>query len=327
MKAAFQFVAALGVALALAACGGGTSPTTKAPATQSVTGTMVKTAGSSIGVNGTTYNAGRATIRVNGAPATVADLRSGMRVRVKAMSDNNGNHEAIEVESDAEVRGAVTAVDAATTSFSIGSTTVVTDAKTVFDNLMPASFDAIKQGVVVEVDGMRNAAGAIVATRVEGKTTRQGAGGGGAPENDELRGPVTAVGTASLTIGTTVVNVTAATTFAPSTCSLATITPGSVVEADGAFASDGSFDATRIECAGKEPGDDADENEVEGLVTGLDKATKTFTVDTQAVKWTDTTRFEGGTADDLANDVRVEVKGTLDGNTLVASEIEIEAGR
>lgn len=329
MKAAFQTLAALAVALTLAACGGGSSdtPTSSAPATQSVTGTMVKTAGSTISVNGRMFNVSRATVRVNGASATAADLRTGMRVRVKGKSDNNGNNEATEVESDAEVRGAVTAVDAANKSFSIGTTKVVTDANTVFDDLTPASFDAIKEGVVVEVDGTRNAAGDIVASRVEGKTTGAG-GGAGEAEKDELRGPVTAVGATSITIGTTVVNVTATTTFAPSTCSLASIKTGAVVEAHGTFAADGSFGATRIECedAGN-GGGEMEDNEVEGLVAGLSAADKTFTVDTQAVKWTDTTKFKDGTAADLANDVRVEVKGTLDGTTLVATEIEIKAKR
>lgn len=328
MKAAFKTLAALAVALTLAACGGGSSdtPTASAPATQSVTGTMVKTAGSTISVNGRMFNVSRATVRINGASATAADLRTGMRVQVKGKSDNNGNNEATEVESDAEVRGAVTAVDAASKSFSIGTTKVVTDTNTVFDDLTPASFDAIKEGVVVEVDGTRNAAGDIVATRVEGKTTR--AGGGGEDEKDELRGPVTAVGTTSITIGTTVVNVTATTTFAPSTCSLASIKTGAVVEAHGTFAADGSFSATRIECedAGNGSGE-MEDNEVEGLVSGLNTTDKTFTVDTRAVKWTDTTKFKDGTAADLANDVRVEVKGTLDGTTLVATEIEIKARR
>ncbi len=326
MKTALHAISAGLCALTLAACGGGGSSGTSAPTSQSTTGTMVKTTASSITVNGKTFDVSRATVRINKAPASAADLRTGMRVAVKG----NGGNDASEVDSDAEVRGPVSSVSASTTpqSFMIGQTKIVVDASTVYDDLTPASFDAIKQGVVVEVDGTRNAAGDIVATRIEGKSAAAGSGGTD-PASDELRGPVTAIASGGLTVGTQAITVTDTTQFAPpTTCSFTTIKVGDPVEVHGTLGTGGTFTATRIECEGADDhGGTAsgDQNEVEGLVTNPDKTAKTFTVDTQAVRYTDTTRFENGTPDNLIADARVEVKGTMDGTTLVATQIVFEA--
>jgi hypothetical protein len=327
MKASLQGFAAGVLILALAGCGGGGTTAPSNQAAQSITGTMVKTSASSITVNGKAFDVSHATIRVNRQVATAADLRNGMRVQVKGRSTGGGN-EASEVESNAEVRGAVTAVSAG--GFSIGTVNVIVDTTTVFENLTPASIDAIKVGVVVEVHGTHNAAGDIVATRVEGKPAASGGGGAAEAANDEVRGAVTAVGADSITIGTTVATVSATTVFAPAaTCSLASIKVGAAVEAHGTFSTAGAFTATRIECEDQDENPagagNGEANEVEGLVSGLDKTTRSFTLDTQAVTYSDTTRFTDGTVDLLANDVRVEVKGTMNGTTLVATEIEIKA--
>lgn len=327
MKAALQgLVVGLSIVV-LAGCGGSGTTTGMSSPSTSTTGTMVKTSASTISVNGKTFDVSRATIRVNKSVATAADLRSGMRVKVKAKSSGSGN-DASEVDSDAEVRGAVTAVDAGPPqSFTIGTTKVLVDANTVYDDLTPASLAAILVGVEVEVDGTRNAAGDIVATRVEGKGAAAGAGT--ETEDDELRGTVAAVDASSITVGTQVVTVTATTVFAPTTCSLSSIKPGSTIEAHGSFGAAGAFTATRIECEDQGVHDGADasggENDVEGLVSSVDKTAGTFTVDTQAVRYTDATRFEDGTVDSLVADARVEVRGTLDGTTLVATEIEFKA--
>lgn len=320
MKKTFQTLATVAVAFAVAACGGGESTGSSNPTSTSVTGTVVKASGSSIDVNDTSFDISRASVRINKAPATAADLRAGMRVTVKGKTGGGADDTTTEVEAQNEVKGAVTAIDAATTSFNIGTTKVVTDANTVFDNLTPATFASIKVDLVVEVHGTRNAAGAVVATRVEAKKAA-GAGPVDAAAN-EVHGAITAVGTSSVTVGTTVITITATTTFKPSTCTQSTLAVGTMIEAHGTLAADGSLAATSIECEAQKAAG-AQKAEVEGLVAGLDAATSSFTVDTQAVKWSATTRFKKGAAADLANDARVRVKGTLDGTTLVATEIEI----
>jgi uncharacterized Zn-binding protein involved in type VI secretion len=316
--------------LALAGCGGGDGTSTSAATSTQSTGTIVKVAGSSITVNGRSFDVSRASVRINKAAATPADLRAGMRAHVRAHSKGGGEDEATEVESEAEVRGPVTTVDPANKSFTIGTVKVLTDATTVFDDLTPASFDAIKQDMVVEVDGTRNSAGDILATRVEGRPAAEG-GDGANPDDHELHGTVTAIADPSITIGGTKVTVTATTVFLPATtCSLANLKVGQAVEARGLFAADGSLTATRIECEDQNSGQGEDangENEVEGLVSNLHKDAKTFNVDTQAVRYTDTTTFQDGTLDNLVADARVEVKGTLDGTTLVATEIEFKTAR
>lgn len=320
--------------LALAACGGGgggssTTPVTTAKAT-TANGTMTKTAATSITVNGTSFDVSAASVRIDDRAGSAAELRSGMRVRIRASDDGAGHVQAREVEAENEVRGAITTVSAATAPqfFNIGAVKVIVDGSTIYDNLSPAGFAALQAGVFVEVNGMRDATGAVLATRVEGK----GARNGGAAEVDELHGVIGTLGAGQFTLGSVTVTYTAGTTFTPAaSCSASSLAQGQRVEAHGAFTSPGTFAATRIDCEDKEdasrlPGA-GERAGVEGLIGTLDVANKTLTVNGTTVTWSSSTEFKRGTEADLALNVKIEVHGTFDGTRLVATEIEFERVR
>jgi len=118
---------------------------------------------------------------------------------------------------------------------------------------------AIQVGVFVEVDGMRDADGNIVATRVEGKGVRNP----NAADVDELRGVITAVnlGASQFTLGTVVVSFTPTTTFTPPPrCTAASLAPGLRVEVRGAFTANNAFAATRVDCEDLEDDEVADDD-------------------------------------------------------------------
>ncbi len=69
--------------------------------------------------------------------------------------------------------------------------------------------------------------------------------------------------------------------------------------------------------------DDIAKAEVEGFITNLDTTAQTFTVNGQPVNYA-TASFEGGTAADLANGVKVEAEGPISGGILQAVKIEFE---
>ncbi|MEO5574057.1 MAG: DUF5666 domain-containing protein, partial [Gammaproteobacteria bacterium] len=68
---------------------------------------------------------------------------------------------------------------------------------------------------------------------------------------------------------------------------------------------------------------EGNELDLEGFVADFVSATN-FTINGQAVTTNSQTSYEHGVATDLANNVRVEVEGTLTGGVLVASKVSIE---
>jgi hypothetical protein len=134
-----------------------------------------------------------------------------------------------------------------------------------------------------------------------------------------VEGTVTAVDSASGTLtvlGQTVVT-DAMTIFEG--LDLATLTVGQRVEVSGYSAGEGRIIASFIAA------DDADQSpeELTGVVAGLDSSAQTFLIGSQLISYASvaTLDLDGAT---LSDGMQVEVEGTLDGDVLVASEIEAE---
>lgn len=101
---------------------------------------------------------------------------------------------------------------------------------------------------------------------------------------------------------------------------LADLKMGDFVEVSGQRQSDGRILATRIERKLTKSGDSGyNESELRGTLASLDSTAKTFLVGTQKVDYTSATLK--GT---LANGVRVEVEGPLNGTTIAARKVEVE---
>jgi hypothetical protein len=96
---------------------------------------------------------------------------------------------------------------------------------------------------------------------------------------------------------------------------------GLIVNARGTFAN-GVLSATSVR--GHHNRLNHGHAELEGLVTGYDAAAGTFTLHGQPVQLTSTTSYSHGTASDIENGVKVEVKGEIANGILTVRKLEIE---
>jgi hypothetical protein len=323
LRLAFLAAAA---ALIISGCGGGTGGTGSGgdtPTSAVSVGVMAK---GSVIVNGVRYEDTTANISIDDTPKTAADLRDGMVVRVAGTVNPDGvNGTAQRVEAQIEVRGSVTAVFPAENPqrLVVLGQNVIVDDLTVYSNV--ANFGAIAVSDLIEVHGLRDTQARVRATRIEANTAQMG-------DNtvDEIRGVVSGgAGTNPTTfnLGTQAVNASAA-VIAPAGASYQN---GSVVEVHCSVrpcAPGGVFQASRIEVedaedSGFQPGS-GQRFEVEGLISGFTAHPGSFSVAGTPVTTTASTRFEGGIATDLANDIKVEAEGNWNGSALIASKIEFK---
>ncbi len=312
-----RFATALAAALVLVRCGGGTDGTGSVPpgAQSVVIGVMTK---GSVIVNGIRFDDGSATIRIDNTAGTPAQLATGMFVKVLGrINADNVSGVADRVEAENEVRGPVQSVNAAGAppSFTVAGLTVFVGASTVFANLNPNSFSVLRPGLRVEVQGLRDPAGNVRASRISAASDA----------SDELKGIVANLNVAAhtFTLGSTTVNF-AAVTAAPS------LANGVAVEVHGTL-SGSDFNATSIDREDQEDAVFQPSNggrfKLEGFVSGLNAQTGAFQIGTRTVQTTASTSYEGGSSADLANGLKVEAEGTLDASgALVATRIEFEDG-
>lgn len=329
-KGLLAVLLAAGIA-GLTACGGGTDgtgaplPAPPPPASGVVTtASGVMTKGSVI-LNGVRFDDSAATV-TDDRGRNAALLANGMVVKLRGRSDDNGTGTAERVDVENELRAAITSIDAAASpqSFVAAGLTVLVDSQTVFANV--ANFAALTVGTRVEVHGLRDATGRVRASRVEAVAAGQGA--------DELRGIVSAVNTTanSFVLNGNITVSYAGATFTPAGATESALVNGTtLVEVRGALAGN-VFTATQIDIEDLEDdnlrGRENEKQEVEGFVTAFTAHPGTFKVNGRDVVTTSSTRFVGGAAADLANDIKVEAEGLVNAQgVLVASKVEFRAVR
>lgn len=316
MKAVVTAAAVVG----LAACGGGSSnDSTPQSAAQSVPviASGAITGFGSVFVNGVRFDTSSAAFTINGKPGTQGDLRVGHVVTIHGHRDDNGHSTADRIDFDDLVKGPVDSVDAAAGTLVVLGQTVLTDADTSFDDNIPgASLAGLKAGDILEVSGMRRADGDIQATRIEAKP---------AGTAFEVTGVASDVDTAAhkLNVNALVVDYSAA---AVRDFPNGQPSNGDLVEAKGTSVNAaGELVASSIER--KHDADDAGAGmqvEIEGLVTRFVSATD-FDVAGKPVTTNSSTRFENGSAAELALNVKVEAEGRLDSNgVLVATKVQFK---
>jgi len=194
-----------------------------------------------------------AVIRHGSRRFTFADLEVGDHIQVKGSMNDAGIVVATEVkvekggngdgedddddeddeEKQAEANGVVSALTGTcpALTFNILTTKITTTATTTFRGLTCA---ALANADVVEVKGVKQADGSIVATRVSMDTDVEGA-------VSALTGTCPAL---TFNVGTTKVTTTATTMFHDITC--ATVANGAIVEVEGTKQADASIVATRV---------------------------------------------------------------------------------
>jgi hypothetical protein len=224
---------------------------------------------------------------MNGVLVLVADSITGKDVGIQG-----------EPGDAVEFQGIVTRGLSADNTFEVNGQTVRLTDDTVFEVGAP---DNITVDVRIEVEGVFDADGIIIAQEVELGT------------GVEIQGTITRGLAADNTfeVNGQAVRFTEDTVFEGGTADdIAIDVP---VEVEGAFDAEGVLVAAIIDFF----------VDIEGTITQVISA-DTFEVNgQQRVRFTDDTVFEGGTADDIAIGVPVEVEGRFDaGDVLVATEIE-----
>jgi hypothetical protein len=303
--------------LLVASCGAGTGGQTAGIDRGGITSGPVTGYGS-VWVNGSEYFTDDAEIEANGQTATEADLAIGQVVVLTSLASGN-RLSAQRIIYESNLKGPVEAgsVDALNGSFVALGQQVIVDSGTSFAaGIIPADITGLLPGdiieVIVEVSGLVDTAGRIRATRIEKED---------APYQVQLSGTVVLGSGMQFTIGTQLVDYsTAMVTGFPG----GLITAGDRVRVSGSdFGGSGEIVATEVAYRGSsvliEDGEDGD---IEGLITDF-VSPQSFSLAGFSVVTNAQTEYSGGTAGDLANNIRIEAEGLFDVNgTLIADEIE-----
>jgi len=321
-----QFFITSGLALMLTACGGGGGGGSIGIGGTGVT--RITTSGTitgfgSIFVNGIEFETGSASITVDdNTAASENDLSLGMVVTVTGTEDASGSTGSAEtVVFDDSIEGPIVGpitpdADGQTKTFTVlGQTVVVDKNSTVFDD---TSFDTLIPNDVLEVSGFVDTTGIINATRVEKKSVFIP----GVSTQVELKGTVGNLNTTArtFTIGTIAIAYTTSTTFEDMT--EAELLDGLFVEVKGAF--DGTVVlADEIEKEDEGFGSNVNKISIEGLITDF-VSNASFKIQGQAVDASNATLTPTSLV--LANGVKVQAEGPIEGGILKATKVEQRGG-
>jgi len=316
MKSISVTLAAL---LVLAACGGIGSSGSTMNGSQSVATLGTITAFGSVYVNGVRYDVSGASLKKNGLMVTQSGLAVGEVALVHGQQNLQsmlGEASSVDVEDQAV--GPVGSIDVGASQLTVLGQTVDVTASTSFgEGITPADLTGLATGDAVEVSGFAGAGGNIAATRIARAE---------ASEHLQVLGAVAGL---DMSAHTFMIN---ALTVDYSAAMLSGFTAGQPADGDLVVVRGTMFDATAVKLmadsvqpADNDPREAAEGGHVEqeGLITRFASAMD-FDVAGAKVTTTMDTRYEGGTAADLALNVQVEVRGMLDASgVLVADEIEI----
>ena len=304
---------AAGTLAVLVACGGGgSSGSMSQTGAQSVATWGTITAFGSVYVNGVRYDVSRATLKKNDTTVAQTGLAVGEVALVRGREDTQtGQGEADSVDVEDSVVGPITTITG--NQLTVLGQTISVTANTSFGPGI-ADLTALKSGDSIEVSGLPGMGGLIMATRI-----------GRAESNEPLQvlGTVGTVSATTFMINGLTVDFSTASGFAsgkpPATGDLV-IARGTVFDPTAV-----KLTATAVRLADTDRDGQAAGGlvEEEGLITSV--SAMGFEVAGAQVTTTPNTVFKGGVATDLAVNVRVEVRGTLDANkVLVADVVEIE---
>jgi len=309
---------ALGIALLTTGCGGGgggggggTGGIDRGGITIAV-GPV--TGFGSIFVNGVEYSTSGATVSVDDNPGTESDLRVGQIVRVEGTVDTTGTKgTATKVTFNDQLEGPIQSIDSAAGRMVVlGQTVQVGPATSFDDRISPAGLDGLAVGNRVEISGTVSSTGVVNATRVELKSDSASV---------EVKGLVASLDTGNkrFAINQLQVDYSAAQVNGFGSGQPAN---GDDVEVKGPLNGSGMLVASSVEKkSASTPGTSEDKADFEGQVTRF-VSTTDFDVAGQRVTTTAATTYDGGTAANLALDVKVEVEGNFDASgRIVATRV------
>ncbi len=322
---------ALAATALLGACGGGGSDTagvgTGGTGSFSV-GTV--TGFGSVFVNGIRYEDNGArlidddgTVKVLGTDDN--PLKIGMVVEVTGSVDDSGTvRSATQIAYGAEIKGPVTAVDAAAGTFNVFGITVRTTTTTVYDNF--GGVATLAAGNVVEVHGQPDTNGRIVATYVEREATSVAAFAAGDGEY-RLRGAVVGLSGSSpsyaFSLRGVAIRTSASTDFdgAPVDGVSVSVRLNPTPQGDGRYLAE----RLKVRTASYDDASSSAEAEVEGYVSGFAGGASAFSVAGYPVRLDAGVVYEDGVAADLKDGIRVEAKGSIENGVLVVTKLEFKS--
>ncbi|MES9923125.1 MAG: DUF5666 domain-containing protein [Candidatus Thiodiazotropha endolucinida] len=308
--------AAMGAAVAgLASCGGASGPQV---ADGGIGGTGITqgrvTSFGSIFVNGIEFNTDDASFTVNNMAATQDDLAIGMVVSISGSSDaSNASGIADSVSYDSLIEGVVSSNDITNNNtLEVMDQTITVDGDTVYDNHIDATtLENLPVNSEVEVSGFTDGTGTVLATRIEVKSLAWAGG------ELEVSGVISAVSGNQFQIGSLVIDASNISSIPPA---------GTFVEVEGNSFTGGLFVADSIEIEGdgsRVVAEDGEEVEIEGQITQALDANNLFTLNGQVVDASATSL--SGAASQLTIGRVAEVDGVMNGDILLAEEIELKA--
>lgn len=320
----------LAIAGTLSACGGSSDSSTpdntsggdNTDGDNTGTTTAVVTEGvitgfGSVYVNGQRYGSDNAAIAVGNSPAAdEAQLKVGMVVTVAASASDNGDDpEAEQITYEESLQGPVAFIDTEAEQIEVLGQTVIYDDLTEFEG---TDIQTLTLGEFVEISGYINENGDFYATLVE-------------LEDEEteikLKGNVANLDTdaTTFTLGDLTINYSAAQFDDMAAEDLA---DGLFVKVEGSEYNSETMTLTAATIENKEDADldeDTDEITIAGIVKNYDTEAGTFRVNQYNFTLAENTEFEDGTADTLTNGILVKVKAAVDGEQLIAEEVEFKA--
>jgi hypothetical protein len=302
----------IGLMAILVACGGSGVGVNIAGVGSGGTGAAISGPISGFGsiiVNGVRIDDSSASITVDGRTGgTETDLKLGMMVDVEAVIDVSGvTGKASRISGRSLLQGPVSDISAGANRLTVLGMTVTVTPRTVFDGPGVTGLDALRADDSVEVHGIPDTSGGLKATRIERLS---------ANHEIHLTGKVQeGAGSSSFSVnGYTVQYQPGDLVSMPNG-----VTPGSVVSVKGTL-SGTTVDASTVSAISLAPAvKDRQRVEMEGVVTAFTSATR-FELNGMPVTVPGSARVEGTVS--LGD--RVEVEGQVDGQTLVASKVEVD---
>jgi hypothetical protein len=233
------------------------------------------------------------------------DLKLGMMVEVEGDRDASGaTGKASRIWARSFVQGPVAAIDTAANRLTVLGVTVTVSSRTVFDGAGVTGLGALRANDTVEIHGIRDTSGGLKATRIERMP---------ATSDVRLTGIVQSAGASAFTIKDVTVQYQPADLVnLPNG-----VSAGALVRVKGAL-SGNTIDAASVRQERLTPAvKDRQHVEVEGVVNSL-SSTSSFEVNGMPVMVADGAKVEGS----VALGERVEVKGQIENDILVASTVE-----
>lgn len=289
-----------------------------APVASAVTTTGKITGFGSIIVDDVEYSTSGAQIRVDDQVSNETELRVGHIVTIKGTVNPDGRSgTATEVTFTSDVRGDVGQVDVAARTFNVLGQTVRVNDDTLFDEGTQAQdISQLQAGAKVRVSGFPNAAGELLASRID-------SAGAITTQEVQVSGRVQALDTGgrSFRVNGLLVDYRSATI----TGNLIEGSTATVRGTSGTGTAAGTLVATQVNVTSRTsappPGERA---QIEGLISAFQSLTD-FTVSGRRVTTNNSTQFtlRGLT---LGVDVFVKVRGTFNASQiLVADRVEVQA--